>query len=158
MKYCFVILLSIALWSCSEEASILPVEQPEVTDFIIGTTGGWGGGYAFKLEDGQLQRSVEANWLGSPEEIAGETAFEDFTDEDAELLEPLIASFPEDSFAETPIKFDCPEQAFDGQCAYVIRRLSDASVQYWTRSEQDENSAVTDYLDRVTVVLEAFYE
>ena len=158
MKYCFLILLFLALFSCEKEDMATPNEQPAVTDFIIGATGGWGGSYAFKIADGQLQRSVASGWLGTPEQIANDVEFADYSDEDAAQLEQLAIDFPVAAFTAIPFKFDCEEQAWDGQCVYVIRKLDDGTVQFWTRSEFDEESVVTNYLDRAADVMYALYE
>lgn len=159
MKYCFAILLFVALFSCEKDEEIIPLtSELQVTDFIVGATGGWGGGHAFKIENGQLQRSVPPYFLGSPEQIANEVEFSVYNDDNAEDLEQLEADFPNALFARLPFKFDCEEQAWDGQCVYIIRKLEDGTVQYWTRSEFDEASAVTAYLDRAAEVMYSLYE
>lgn len=120
MKYYFALLLLIALFSCEKEETVRLPEAPKVTDFIIGATGGWGGGYAFKITDGQLQRSVERTWLGAPEQIANDVEFVDYEDEDSVDFAQLELDFSEAVFADLPFKFDCKEQAWDGQCTYIL--------------------------------------
>ncbi len=158
MKNLFVLLICLIAFSCENEDQITPIAQPQAVDFIIGATGGWGGSHAFRIVDGQLQRSVRERFLGDPETIANETEFTDYTHEDAFQLRQLITDFPAEVFEAAPFKFDCEEQAWDGQCTYIIRKLSDGTVQYWTRSEFDQESEVTDFLDRTSEVLYSFYE
>lgn len=159
MKYLFAFALLISLLACEKNDTLRTVETVEFAPTLtIGLTGGWGGGYAFKVVDGQLLRSVPDNFVGSPEDIANTVEFEPFDHSSQAALEQLLVEFPVSVFSDVPSKFDCEEEAYDGQCVFVIMKDADENVRYWTRSEYDDESAVTDYLDQVSLVYFSFYE
>lgn len=160
MKYFFLFLLSLALFACEKEEVAKKEQLPEANSaFIIGTTGGWGGGPAYKLENGQLFRSVANINLGGPEDIVNDADYQLMTDpDDVALVSDLLADYPEAVFSAQPTKFDCPEEALDGRCPYLIVVNENNSFRAWTRSSSDADSDAATYLDRVRTVTHALWE
>lgn len=160
MKYFFLLLIAIALFTC-EKKNVDKKELAGQDTFFIGYTGGWGGGPAYKLEDGQLFRSVEDNFLGEPADIINAVTYAPVTDtEKLQMVSSLADDFPASNFAGISSKFDCPEQAYDGTCPYLIQVKSNNDFSFWTLSELDEEAApdFTDYLGRVSNVLNLLWE
>lgn len=159
MKYFFLLLIAIALFTCEKEN----VEKKNLAGqdtFFIGYTGGWGGGPAYKLEDGQLFRSVEDNFLGEPADIINAVTYALVTDtEKIQMVSSLAGDFPASDFAGISSKFDCPEQAYDGTCPYLIQVKGKDEFSFWTLSELDEelDPGFTDYLTRVSNVLDQLW-
>lgn len=159
MKYCFLFLLLFTLASCDKEVADTKELAAEDT-FIIGYTGGWGGGPAFKLEDGQLFRSEAERFLGGPDQIIN-IAYVPVTESEEEIIViDLISGFSEVDFINVDPKFDCREQAYDGTCPYLIQVKGNEEVRFWTLSEFDEeiNPEFAAYMGRVSSVLDGFWE
>ncbi len=159
MKYCFLLLFLFTLASCNKEV----VDQKELAGpdtFIIGYTGGWGGGPAFKLEDGQLFRSEADRNLGDPSQIINAAYLPVTESEDQIIVVDLISGFAEDAFTNVNPKFDCAEQAYDGACAYLIQVKGNEEIQFWTLSEFDTeiNVDFADYMGRVSSALDQLWE
>ncbi|MEM1357713.1 MAG: hypothetical protein AAGF89_05920 [Bacteroidota bacterium] len=160
MKYLFLFLLSIALFACDKEEEVKKELLPEASDtFIIGHTGGWGGGPAYKLEDGQLFRSVKDRFLGEPADIVDDLEYALVADADDLIsVSDLVADFPAATFDGQPTKFSCPEAAYDGMCPYLIVVEKSNTFKVWTLSEQDDASPTDDYLERVSNLLIDLWE
>lgn len=159
MKYFFLFLLLFTLASCDKEV----VDQKELAGpdtFIIGYTGGWGGGPAFKLEDGQLFRSEAERFLGSPDQIVTLPYVPVTDSEDQIIVTDLISDFSEATFTTVDPKFDCREQAYDGACPYLIQVKGKEEILFWTLSEFDEeiNPDFAAYMGRIRSVLDGFWE
>lgn len=160
MKYVFLFLLSIALFACDKEETVVKEQLPEASNtFIIGYTGGWGGGPAYKLEGDQLFRSVEDRFLGEPADIVNDLEYTLVTDvDDLSSVSDLVADFPAATFDGQPTKFSCPEAAYDGMCPYLIVVEKSNAFKVWTLSEHDDASPTDDYLERVNNLLIDLWE
>jgi len=155
MKYVFCLLLFAFCFSCekSEQTS------DDIQTYLIGYTGGWGGGPAFKLEDGQLFRSAADRNVGDPDNILNAVEFSLLEEpEDLQAMTALMADYPATVFEGIAPKFDCQEQAWDGTCPYLIVVTEKGESKAWTASEFDDPSAFTDYLEQVNQLLLTFYE
>lgn len=125
---------------------------PDAT-FIIGYTGGWGGGAAYKLEDGKLYTSVEQRGLGGADAIV-KTAFQPLDSSTGlAAMTDLAKRYSAKIFAQVAPKFDCKEQAHDGVCPYFIVVKDNNSSSAWTRSEVDKDPAFVAYMNDVEEAL-----
>ncbi|MFK8161404.1 MAG: hypothetical protein AB8H12_02990 [Lewinella sp.] len=154
MKILAPLFLLFVLFACASPNTMgkQPVAiQPNAT-FIIGYTGGWGGGAAYKLEDGQLYTSVEKRGLGGPDAIAG-VAFQPLDSSTGlAAMRDLAKRYSPKTFTEVAPKFDCREQAHDGVCPYIIVVKDDTS-NAWTMSEVDKDPAFVAYMKDVQEAL-----
>lgn len=158
MKYVFCLLLLAFCFSCEKSDGIAKTSD-NINSYIIGYTGGWGGGPAYKLEAGQLFRSVADRSLGSPDQIVNDTEFSRL-DDPAKLqdMASLMAEFPTTVFNGVAPKFDCTETAWDGTCPYLIIVTEKGDSKAWTRSEFDDDAPFTDYLDELNDLLRTLSE
>lgn len=124
---------------------------PDAT-FIIGYTGGWGGGAAYKLEDGKLYTSVEQRGLGGADAIV-KTVFQPLDSPSGlAAMTDLAKRYGPKIFSQVSPKFDCKEQAHDGVCPYIIV-VKNGSNSAWTRSEVDKDPAFVAYMADVQEAL-----
>lgn len=124
---------------------------PDAT-FIIGYTGGWGGGAAYKLEDGKLYTSVEQRGLGGADAIV-KTMYQPLDSSTGlAAMTDLAKRYSAKTFSQIPPKFDCKEQAHDGVCPYFIVVKGDTNSA-WTRSEIDKDPAFVAYMNDVQEAL-----
>jgi len=122
------------------------------TTFIIGYTGGWGGGAAYKLEDGQLYESVEQRGLGGADAIV-KAEFQSLDSPSGlAAMTDLAKRYSPKTFTQVAPKFDCREQAHDGVCPYIIV-VKDNNSSAWTRSEVDKDPAFVAYMEGVQEAL-----
>lgn len=159
MKYVFCLLLLAFCFSCEKNEPVVEKTADDVQTYIIGFTGGWGGSAAFKLEAGQLFRSVENRNLGGPDMIVNDAEFR-LLEDPAKLqaMTTTMAEFPTTLFEGVTPKFDCDEQAWDGTCPYLIVVNEKGESKAWTGSEFDDPSAFIDYMDEVSQLLQTLYE
>ena len=154
MKYVFCLLLLAFCFSCEKSKNVVNLPGDDIHTYIIGYTGGWGGGPAYKLEEGQLYRSVEDRSLGTPENILNSVAFNRLDDQGKlQAMTATMAEFPSAVFNNVAPKFDCAETAYDGICPYLIVVTEKGDSKAWTRSEFDAPSAFTEYMDELIDLL-----
>lgn len=159
MKYAFCFLLLAFCFSCDKNDPVVESTSDDIQAYIVGYTGGWGGGPAYKLEAGQLFRSVANRNLGGPDMIVNDTEFrllED--DEKLQAMTGLMSEYPATTFEAVTPKFNCEEQAWDGTCPYLIVVTENGGSKGWTGSEFDDSSAFIDYMDEVNLLLQTLYE
>jgi hypothetical protein len=155
MKYVFCLLLFAFCFSCEKSDPVVAGTSDDIKTYIVGYTGGWGGGPAYKLEAGQLFRSVEDRSLGSPDDILGNVEFRLMEGPDKlQAMTAVMAEYPNDVFNNVTPKFDCAETAYDGVCPYLIVVTEKGESRAWTRSEFDASSTFTDYMDELVDLLE----
>ena len=120
--------------------------------YIIGYTGGWGGGAAYKLESGKLYQSVKERGIGDAEAIVA-TAFKPLKSASGlEAMNGLAAAYKPALFSAVAPKFNCPEMAHDGVCPYFIIVENDVA-RAWTRSENDAETTFVSFMDEVEEAL-----
>jgi len=159
MKYVFCLLLFAFCFSCEKSEPIVEKTAVGIETYIIGYTGGWGGGPAFKLENGQLFRSAADRNVGVPDNILNTVEFSLLEEpEDLQAMTALMADYPATVFEGVTPKFDCQEQAWDGTCPYLIVVNEKGDSKAWTASEFDDPSAFIDYMEEVNRLLLTFYE
>jgi hypothetical protein len=124
---------------------------PDAT-FIIGYTGGWGGGAAYKLEDGKLYTSVEQRGLGGADAIVKAEFQPMDSPTGLAAMTDLAKRYSPKTFTQVAPKFDCREQAHDGVCPYFIVTKDDNSSA-WTRSEVDKDPGFVAYMNDVQEAL-----
>lgn len=154
MKYLFSLLLLAAFFSCARPNPMgrQPVAILPDATFIIGYTGGWGGGAAYKLEDGQLYESVEQRGLGGADDIVV-AAFKPLDSSTGlQAMTELAKRYSAEKFEEVPPKFDCREQAYDGVCPYLIV-VEGTMHTAWTKSEVDKDPDFVAYMNDVEEAL-----
>lgn len=159
MKYAFFLLLLSFCFSCDKSDPVVEKSADNIQAYIIGYTGGWGGGPAFKLEGGQLFRSAADRNVGDPDNILNNVEFDLLEEpEDLQAMTALMANYPTTVFEGVAPKFDCGEQAWDGTCPYMIVVDEEGESKAWTASEFDDPGAFIDYMDEVNQLLQTFYE
>lgn len=138
MKHLLYSLLAFALCACTPKPSTMgKVSSPmdDDTAYLIGYTGGWGGGPAYKLEGGVLYESVSKHNPGNAEATVSDNTFEVLKSATGlQALTDLAEDFDEDIVTGAPPAFDCPEMAHDGVCPYFII-VENGNVRGWTLSE-----------------------
>ncbi len=116
--------------------------------FLIGYTGGWGGGPAYKLENGALFESVAQRGLGDAEAIVA-TKFKSYISTTGlAALTELAQGYSRKTMANVPPKFDCKEAAYDGVCPYFIV-VENGEAKAWTKSEGDKDPAFVAFMEEV---------
>lgn len=154
MKLFAPLFLMLLLFSCSQPKTMgrEPVAIVPDATFIIGYTGGWGGGAAYKLEDGKLYTSVEQRGLGGADAIV-KAEFQPLDSSTGlTALTDLAKRYSSKIFAQVAPKFDCKEQAHDGVCPYLIVVKGNNSSA-WTKSEADKDPAFIAYMAEVQEAL-----
>lgn len=158
MKYAFLFLIALC-FSCEKSEPTAKSATNDITAYLIGYTGGWGGGPAFKLEGNQLFRSVAERNVGNPEALVNDPDFRLLDNpEDLQAMTALMANYPATVFEGVAPKFDCQEQAWDGTCPYLIIVTGQGSHRAWTGSEFDDPGAFIDYMNEVDQLLQTFYQ
>ena len=159
MKYVFYLLLFTFCFSCEKSDPVVENISDETQAYIIGDMGGWGGGPAYKLEGGQLFRSVENRNLGGPDMIVNDAEFRLLEDpENLQAMTTTMANYPTAVFEGVAPKFDCQEQAWDGTCPYLIVVTEKGKSKGWTASEFDDPSPFIDYMGEVNQLLQTLSE
>ncbi|TXF87128.1 hypothetical protein FUA23_18725 [Neolewinella aurantiaca] len=154
MKSILFALLAVLLCTCSRPVTMgnQPKATAPETTYIIGYTGGWGGGSAYKLEAGKLYESVKERGLGNAEEIAG-GEFKPFRSATGlAAMNELKTNYAPAIFAQIAPKFNCPEMAYDGVCPYFII-VENGDISAWTRSEDDSAPAFVAFMNEVEEAL-----
>lgn len=138
MKFLLYTLLSITFCACTPKPTTMgsaTIPPDDGTAYLIGYTGGWGGGPAYKLEGGQLYESVDKHNPGNPEATVNDNVFEPLKSATGlQALMDLAGDFDEDIITGVPTTFTCPEAAHDGVCPYFII-VENGNVRGWTLSE-----------------------
>ncbi len=150
MKIITSFLLAFALLTCAQPTTQgrQPVAGVPEATFLIGYTGGWGGGPAYKLAGGTLFQSVEQRGLGGADAIVN-TTFKPFDSATGlRALRDLARQYSAQTFANVPPKFDCQEMAYDGVCPYFIV-VQDGQVKAWTKSEVDKDPTFLAFMESV---------
>lgn len=155
MRYLNFSLLAVLFFACTPKPITLdngPVGVGSDATFIIGYTGGWGGGAAYKLEDGQLFESVKERGIGEAEDIVA-TEYKPLKSATGlAALRQLASEYSAATFAEVEPKFDCPEMAYDGTCPYLIV-VENGTTKAWTKSKEDTDAAFVAYMEQVREAL-----
>jgi len=138
MRYLLFTLLSFALCSCAPKPATMgkvPAPAASGTEYLIGYTGGWGGGPAYKLAGGKLYESVDKHNPGNSEATVNDNTFEILKSASGlQALTDLANDFDEDIVTGIPPTFGCPEAAHDGVCPYFII-VENGNVRGWTLGE-----------------------
>ena len=155
MRYLLFLPLCL-LYCASPQTASQPPAVPAATTptLIIGYTGGWGGGPAYKIENGQLYKSTKARALGMPADIVT-TEFAPYEGAGGDALRKLAADYSPERVADGSAGFDCPEAASDRTCPYVII-VEKAKSQAYTRSIQNSATGAkfNAWMKRVVSVLD----
>ena len=153
MKYLLFSLLAFTLCACTPKPTTMgKVSSPtdDDTAYLIGYTGGWGGGPAYKLEGGQLYESVDKHNPGNPDATVNDNTFEVLKSATGlQALTDLAGDFDEDLVTGVPPVFTCPEAAHDGVCTYFIV-VENGNVRGWTLGENSIYPAdFKDFMEQV---------
>lgn len=155
MRQLLFALLTVFFFACTPKPTTMdngPVGATSDATFIIGYTGGWGGGAAYKLEDGQLFESVLERGIGEAEDIVA-TEYKPLKSATGlAALRQLAGEYSAATFAEVSPKFDCPEMAYDGVCPYLIV-VENGATKAWTKSKDDTDAAFIAYMEQVQEAL-----
>ncbi len=138
MKYLLFTFLTFTLCTCAPKPTAMGnISAPAGnTAYLIGYTGGWGGGPAYKLEVGQLYESADKHNPGNAEATVNDNTFEILKSASGlKALTDLAQDFDEDIVTGVPPVFDCAEAAYDGVCPYFIV-VENGNVRGWTLSEK----------------------
>jgi hypothetical protein len=155
MRYLLFTFLAFTLCACTPKpATMGKASGPaDNASYLIGYTGGWGGGPAYKLEGGKLYESVDKHNPGNAEATVNDNTFEVLKSAAGlQAMIDLADDFDEDIVTDVPPGFDCPEMAYDGVCPYFII-VKDGKVRGWTMSEKGSYSI--DFVDFMESVGEA---
>ena len=153
MKPIILSLLSILFFACS-----MPTVDKESTTmtsdvaYLVGYTGGWGGGSAYKLEEGKLYKSVMERGIGDADAIVATDYKPLKSATGLEAMKNLAAAYSPIAFAGVDPKFDCPEMAYDGVCPYFII-VENGVARAWTRSKDDAGPAFVAFMKEVEEAL-----
>lgn len=150
MKHFAALFLAFVLFSCSQPKTMgrQPIAMVPDATFLIGYTGGWGGGPAYKLEDGKLFESEEKRGLGNADAIVG-TKFQPLDSATGlQAMTELAKQYKAKTFVNVPEKFDCAEMAYDGVCPYFIV-VKNGKAQAWTKSEADKDPSFLAFMEQV---------
>jgi hypothetical protein len=154
MKPVFLSLFAILFFACSKPVTMgkTPIAIVPDATFLIGYTGGWGGGAAYKLEDGKLYQSVQARGIGDADAIVA-TAFKPLKSTTGlSAMNELATNYAPALFAQIPPKFNCPEMAHDGVCPYFIV-IENGVAKAWTRSDVDKEPTFVTFMNKVEEAL-----
>lgn len=159
MKYAFYLLFFAFCFSCDKSDPIVESTTDDIQTYVIGFTGGWGGSWAYKLEGGQLFRSIEERNHGGPDMILNDVEFR-LLEDPAKLqaMTAVMADYPATVFEGVAPKFDCQEQAWDDTCPYLIVVTEKGDSKAWTGSEFNAPGPFIDYMDEVDQLLITFFE
>ena len=160
MRYLLLCLLPLCYLNCSSPtmAGRTPAvpTAPTAADLptiIIGYTGGWGGGPAYKVENGKVYKSTKARALGMPADILA-TDYATYSGAGTNALRQLAADFQPTTMAAFNPSFDCPEAASDRTCPYFIV-VDNGQATAWTKSQQSGSNgpAFNGWMERVVAAL-----
>lgn len=138
MRNLLFLLLAISLCACAPKpATLTTAPTPDsVTNYLIGYTGGWGGGPAYKLADGKLYESVDQHNPGTPEATVNGNTFKVLKSATGlQAVKELAEKFNNPLVSGIQSGFTCPEAAYDGVCPYFIIVEGDF-IRGWTLSEK----------------------
>ena len=160
MRY-FPLLLPLLFFACSAPtpAGRAPGAAPEpapaaaVPSLIVGYTGGWGGGPAYRITDGDVFKSTKPRALGMPQDIVA-TDYAPYTGPGQAELRALAAAYDAGAFAGAPTGFGCPEAARDATCPYFLV-VTDGTARPYVYSQEVPagDAAFADWMKRVKDVL-----
>lgn len=152
MRNLLFLLLAVCLCACTPKPTALTnaSKTDSTTTYLIGYTGGWGGGPAYKLEDGRLYESVDQHNPGNAEATVNGNTFKALKSASGlQAMQRLADDFEESIVSEVPPGFKCPEMAYDGVCPYFIV-VKDGHIRGWTLSEKGTYStAFKSFLEEV---------
>lgn len=154
MKPILLSLFTLLFFTCSKPVTMgkQPTAVTSNVTYLIGYTGGWGGGAAYKLEDGKLYESVKERGIGDAEAIVA-TAFKPLKSASGlAAMNKLATTYSPVVFTGVGPKFDCPEMAHDGVCPYFIV-VENGVAKAWTRSENDKTAAFLTFMNEVEEAL-----
>ena len=154
MKPVLLSALFLFLFACSKPVTMgkePAAPTPDVT-YLIGYTGGWGGGAAYKLEGGKLYESVKERGLGETNSIVAAEFKPLRSASGLAAMEQLATDYSPDVFSGVDPKFNCPEMAYDGVCPYFIM-VEDGEARAWTRSKEDSAPAFVAFMNKVEEAL-----
>ncbi len=138
MRNLLFLLLVMCLCSCTPKPATLNTSSPqdgEIT-YLIGYTGGWGGGPAYKLENGKLYESVDQHNPGNADATVNGNTFKALKSATGlQAMRELASGFEESIVDGVAPGFECPEMAYDGVCPYFII-VKDNTIRGWTLSEK----------------------
>ncbi|MBB4080117.1 hypothetical protein GGR28_002747 [Lewinella aquimaris] len=154
-----ILLLPIlSLCACEKDDVVTP---PCAIDlFIVGNVGGWGGGYALKLEDHQLYISRDRAGVDLDPEALVSGGWDVYGDaDDLSRIDSLRADLPTGRFLPENERSICQASIVDGTCPFVVLVDEDGKVGGWTAEPGITAAPQEDYMDRVArVVNEVVYE
>jgi len=143
MRNLLFLLLAVCLCACTPKPAALTnaSNSDSKTTYLIGYTGGWGGGPAYKLEDGKLYESIDQHNPGNAEATVNGNTFKVLKSASGlQAMQRLADDFEESIVSEVAPGFKCPEMAYDGVCPYFIL-VKDGNIRSWTLSEKGTYSA-----------------
>jgi hypothetical protein len=154
MKPILLSLFACLLFTCSKPVTMgkQPTALASQTTYIIGYTGGWGGGAAYKLESGKLYESVKERGIGNAEAIVATEYKQLKSATGLAAMNQLAAEYSPVVFAGVDPKFNCPEMAHDGVCPYFII-VENGTTRAWTRSENDAETTFVSFMNEVEEAL-----
>lgn len=138
MRQLLFLLLAIGLCNCTPKPTALSTSAhtENTTSYLIGYTGGWGGGPAYKLENGKLYESLNQHNPGNADATVNDNTFKTLKSATGlQAMQRLAEDFKENVMSEVPPGFQCPEMAYDGVCPYFII-VKDGNIRGWTLSEK----------------------
>ncbi len=146
--------LSLVLVLSCEKEDAQPLPSASDDYFVVGTSGGWGGGRALKLEDGRLYVSGERAGVElNPESlVAGKwNPYGDTTD--LRAIQDLRTDLPQGRFLPDNQRTICEASYADGACPFVVLYDREGGARGWTAEPGITAGPTEDYMDRVQRVV-----